>query len=46
MHFEITKYKIFLGKGLLPYNTQNLYTYIHLDQKKTLLPCNPQIIGP
>ena len=33
MHFEITKCKIFLGKGLPPYNTQNSYTYIYLDQK-------------
>ena len=34
MHFEITKCKIFLGKGLHPYNTKNPYTYIHLDRKR------------
>ena len=27
MHFEITKYTIFLGKGLPPYNTQKSYTF-------------------
>ena len=34
MHFEITKFNIFLGKGLQCFNTQN---YIpHLDQNKGL----------
>ena len=33
MYFEITKCKIFLGKGLPPYNAQNSYTYIHLDKQ-------------
>ena len=36
MHFEITKCKIFLGKGLPPYNIQKSYTYIHLDQRAGL----------
>ena len=34
MHFEITKCKIFLGKGLPPYNIQTSSTYLHLDKKK------------
>ena len=36
MHFEITKYKTFLGKGLPPHNSQKSYTYIHFDPKKGL----------
>ena len=34
MHFEITNFQIFLGKGLPPYNTQKSYTYIHHKTKK------------